>query len=354
MPSRLKSLFLFIKRRRKTSIAIAVILVLLILIFRPKAPKEIATQKVTNGDIQETVSASGTVNAETSVDLSFPTGGKLVYLGAHKGDQISQGQTIASLDQRSVQKNLESALSDYAKQRNTFEQTKDNNNPSLSLDSQPAAIKRILQDNQYDLDKAVISVELQELAREQSFLTSPISGVLIRSDVTTAGVNVTPTTTFTVADPDAMIFKVDVDEADIGRIHLDEPVAITLDAFPDNTINASINKIDFASHATSTGGTAYTVQADLPANLAQTYRIGMNGDASIIVASRKNTLIIPLSSLIDETHVFVKTGKTFEKRAIKLGIQSDTEAQVLSGLKEGEQVALQPDDVTKQFPTLAK
>jgi HlyD family secretion protein len=352
--SKFKSPLPFIKNHKKTSIAAVIILVLLILIFRPKAPKEIATQKVTQGDIKETVSASGNVSSQTSVDLTFPTGGKLVYLGVQKGDQVAAGQTIASLDTRTVEKNMQTALANYSEQRNTFDATKQQNNDHTPENALSDDMKRILENNQYDLNKAIYSVELQDLAKQQSYLTTPISGTVVRSDVTSAGVNVTPATTFTIADPDNLIFKVDVDEADIGKIHLGEPIAITLDAFPDQTINASVNYIDFASHATSTGGTAYTVQAALPLNTSDTYRIGMNGDAEITISEHHSVLVIPLSALIDDSHVFVKTGKTFEKRAIKTGIQSDIDIEVTDGLKSGDQVALQPDDVTKQYPLLAK
>lgn len=344
----------FIKSHKKASIAAAVVFLLLIVIFRPKAPKAIATQKVTEGDIKETVSASGNVSSQTSVDLTFPAGGKLVYLGVQKGDQVSAGQTIASLDTRTVEKNLQTALANYSEQRNTFDQTIDNNNDHTPENALNDDMKRILENNQYDLNKAIYSVELQDLAKQQSYLTTPINGTVVRADVTTAGVNIGPTTTFTIADPDNLIFKVDVDEADIGKIHLGEPIAITLDAFPDQSINASVNYIDFASHATSTGGTAYTVQAALPLNTDDAYRIGMNGDAEITITQRHNVLVIPLSALIDDNHVFVKTGKTFAKRVVKTGIQSDIDVEVTDGLKAGDEVALQPDDVTKQFPKLAK
>ncbi|HVZ58531.1 MAG TPA: efflux RND transporter periplasmic adaptor subunit, partial [Patescibacteria group bacterium] len=310
-----------------------------------------ATQTVEPHDITQTVSASGTVDSLSSVNLNFLAGGKLAYLGVKEGDTVNKGEVIATLDQRTAKVNLENALIDYSKERNTFDQTIEDNNGHTPSNALTDAMKRILEDNQYDLDKAVNSVELDSLAQEQSTLTTPIAGIVTRADVETAGVNVGATTTFTVADPNSLVFKEDVDESDIGQVHVGQAMSISLDAYPDKTIRTTVKSIDFASHTTSTGGTAYTVEGDLPVS-GQLYRIGMNGDGDIIVASALHTLTIPLSSLIDETHVYVKTGQTFLRKTVKLGIQSDTDAQVLSGLSPGDKVALTPDDVEAAFPKL--
>ncbi|CAN5197735.1 efflux RND transporter periplasmic adaptor subunit [soil metagenome] len=339
------------KRNKKKSVIIFVAILLVAVIFRPKAPKPVPTTTVTRGDITQVVSASGTVFAASSVNLSFLTGGKLTYLGVKNGDEVKQYQTIAVLDQRSTQKNLENALIDYSKQRNTFDSVQDSNGNTKPESAANATMRRILENNQNDLNKAVNSVELQSLAKEQSVLTSPIAGVVTRADVSSSGVNVGPTTTFTIADTSNLIFKADVDESDIGKIVVGQIMKITLDAFPDTPVNASVESIDVASHATSTGGNAYTVQATIPAG-ALAYRIGMNGDSQIVVAGNQNVITIPLSSLIDDTHIYVQKGKSFEKRQIRMGIQSDTEAEVVSGLKVGDKVALTPDDVEKAFPKL--
>lgn len=324
---------------------------LLIVVFRPKPPKPIATQTIKRGNITQTVSASGTVYSDSSVNLNFLAGGKLTYLSVKVGDSVKKYQTIATLDQRSTQKSLENALIDYAKERNTFDTTQQNYGNRKPQDALNDSMRRVLEDNQNDLNKAVNSVELQELAKEQSVLTTPIAGVVTRADVTSAGVNVGPTTTFTISDPDNLIFKADVDESDIGKVGTGQTMKVTLDAYPDNPINLTINSIDFASHQTSTGGTAYAVQAALPPT-ALSYRLGMNGDAEIIVAGNDHVITIPLSSLIDDSHVYIQKGKVFEKRRVKVGLESDTAAEIVSGLKEGDKVALNPDEVEKAYPKL--
>jgi RND family efflux transporter MFP subunit len=289
----------------------------------------------------------GVVESETSVNLNFLSAGKLVYVGAQKGDRVTKGQTIASLDQRSTQRNIQQAVRDYAKQRNAFDATKESNQNHTPEDALNATMRRLLENNQNDLEKTVTSVELQQLALEQSVLTSPIDGVLVRVDAPVPGVNIGATTIFTVADPENLVFKTDVDEADIGKITLDQIMKISFDAFPDQEITVPVTFVDIINHKTDTGANVYSVEAKLPLNTDYHYRIGMSGDAEIILSQHHNALTAPLSSLVDDTYVYVQTEKGFEKRKIRVGIEGDTDFEVLSGLQEGEKVALQPEEAEK-------
>lgn len=314
----------------------------------PRPQKPIEVQAVKKQDIVESLSATGTIYSQTSVDLKFLSAGKLVYLGVKKGDTVKAGQTIGVLDQRTVQKNLETELRDYAQQRNTFDSTKEDNQNRTPEQALNDDMKRILQNSQYDLEKAVISVELQDLAKQQAVLISPIDGIVTAADVLIAGVNVTTTTTFAIADPTNLIFKIEIDEADIGKVKLDQKARVTLDSFPEKVLDLKVKSIDFAAHTTSTGGNVYTVEVSLPENTALQYRIGMNGDAEIVTNEKKNVLIAPLSSIIDDQYVYVKINDKFEKRKVSVGLRNDTDIEIKSGLKIGEEVALDPTEAEKR------
>jgi HlyD family secretion protein/macrolide-specific efflux system membrane fusion protein len=210
----------FIRHHKIISAIILIVIIGLVFILRPKQPPEVKSVTVQRGDIIQSISSTGSIDSLNSVNLSFQMGGKLVYLGAKAGDTVSAGQTIATLDQRQMQDNLTTALRDYSKQRNTFDQTVQDNGGRTPEGALNDDMKRILENNQYDLDKAVISVDLQNLAKEDSVLTTPIAGIVTRADVQTPGVNVTPATVFTVSDPASLVFKVDVDEADFGTVKL--------------------------------------------------------------------------------------------------------------------------------------
>lgn len=346
---RLKSISRHIKKHKILwGIGVGIVLIIAF-IFRPKAPTAISTQKITRTHLVQSVSISGKVAAKKVADLSFLTGGTLAYLGVKQGDTVSQYQTIATLDQRTTQTNLQSALIDYSKQRNTFDQTQDNNQNRTPQQALSDAMKRILQNNQYDLDKAINSVDLQELAKEQSVLMTPIAGIVTRVDVKSAGVTVAPTTVFEITDPTALVFDMDVDEADIGRIQNGQQAKITLDPFPDQTTTQPVNQIDFVSHTTSTGSNVYTVETLLN-DTSGKLRVGMNGNAEITTAQKSNVITVPIAAIINDTYVYVKHDNKnfFSKRHINLGLQNDTEAEVTSGLQVGEAVALEPTRVEQE------
>ena len=332
-----EKLLKFVKKHKKIlPIALIPILILVFFVF-PKNKSTVPTSAVENGDVVKLLSVTGKVASESSVNLSFQIAGKLVYLPFIKGDTVSANQTIAALDQRSVQKNVQDELLSYSKQRATFEQTLKDYNASKISDAVSDTIKRTLEKNQYDLEKAVLSLELDALVREQSFLITPISGILTRMDATATGVNAKTTDVFTVTDPNSLVFQIDVDEADIGSVTEGQTVDVTLDAFPNDALSLTVDKIDFVSHTTTSGGNAFTVEARLPEN--SNYRVGMSGDADVIVDSQRGVLTVPSTSIVDDSFVYVKKGKYFEKRSIDLGLQSDTDVEVLSGLSEGEEIA---------------
>jgi HlyD family secretion protein len=337
----------FLGKHKKILIILLGIIILAI-IFWPRKPEALSTQKVEKGDIVQSVSTTGTIVAQNTVTLNFIAGGKLTYLGIKEGDTVKKGQTVAMLDQRTMQKNLESALLAYSVQRNEFEQGRYDNNAATPNDAANPDIQYLLQTNQFNLNSSVVNVELQAIAKEASVLTSPINGVATEVDVSTTGMNVTPTTNFTIADPTSLIFQIEVDEADVGNIRVGDPVDVILDAYPNDNLPLTVESIDFNSQTSDTGGTVFNVDAALPPPGSKVYRIGMNGDAEVIIAKKSEVLTISLASLTDDNAVYVKKGDTFEKKKITTGIQSDTEVEVLSGLTEGDEVALQPDKAAER------
>lgn len=332
----------FIRKHKIISIIIFLLIAGLLFVLRSKPPKPVSTEKVAFGDIVQSLSITGTVSSERFVDLTFPVGGKLASLGIQKGDTVSQNQVIATLDQNTALKNLKTALLNYSIQRNTFDQSNGTEKPADALND---TVRRVLQNNQYNLDLAVNSVELQDLARQESILITPISGIVTRTDVKTAGINITPTTTFSIVDPTTLSFRMEIDEADISKVKPGQEVEVNLDSYPDKTLRLTVESIDFVTHTTSTGGNAYDVKAKIPSNNTYQYRVGMNGNATIITNKKRNVIKIPLSSLNDDNSVYVKVGNSYEKRSIKLGLQNDTDTEVVSGLSANDLLVTDPGQV---------
>ena len=324
---------------KKTSIFIIILVIVLGYLIWPKSSKTILTETVQRQDVIKTVSVTGSIDAANVANLTFQTPERLSYVGIKLGDPVVKGQAIASLDQTILQATFRQAQQDFVAAKAASQQYYDNHTNATESDQEKVQ-RTAIDDAQNKAYDQMLKVE-QDLT--YSTLYTPIKGIVTRMDVQTAGVNITPATTFTVTDPTSLDFKMEVDEADIGNIKIGQNVSLSLDAFPNDLMNLKVDKIDFVSHTTSSGGNAYYVKANIVGS--NNYRVGMNGNADIVLARSDNVLTIPSSSIFNDHYVYVKTANGFEKRDISLGLQSDTLAEVKAGVSEGEPVAVDPSSV---------
>lgn len=325
-----------------SSVVLIILLIVGFIIF-PKGSKPVLTETAQSQDVIKTVSVTGNVDAYTTANLTFQTPEKLAWVGVKLEDTVRRGQAIASLDQTILQATLRQAQQDFVAAKAASQQYYDNNTSGTESDAQKVE-RTAIDDTQNKAYDQMLKVE-QDIA--YSTLYSPIAGIVTRMDAQTAGVNITPATTFTVTDPNSLNFKLEVDESDIGSVKVGQSVNVSLDSFPNNNLSLKVDKIDFVSHVTSTGGNAFYVECNLPANSG--YRVGMSGNADIIVDARYHTLAIQATDVFDNNYVYVKTAKGFVKTKITLGLQNDTETQVLSGLSEGDVVALDPSSIPQNL-----
>lgn len=130
--------------------------------------------------ITKTLEVSGVVDAKERVRLRFLAGGKLTYLGAKEGDQIKKWQTIATIDQATLQKQLDQDLNNYLKERWDWEQTRDDYVENAQGENQPIpelSVRRTVDKAQWDLDNSVLNVEIRDIAIANTRLSSPINGI---------------------------------------------------------------------------------------------------------------------------------------------------------------------------------
>ncbi len=333
---RLKNLIL---NHKKISIPLILILIVLVVILFPKGEKTILTDTVKKQDVVKTVSVTGKISSENIVNLTFQFGGKLIYLGAKEGDTVEKWQAIASLDKNVLEASFRQAQQDFTAARAASDQYYDGH--KNATESYPEKVARTALDATQN--KAYDQMMKVQQDLNNSTLYSPIDGILTSSGADTAGVNITALTVFTITDPTSLVFNMDVDETDVGSVRVNQKITTTLDAFPNDPVKLNVDSIDFVSHTTTSGGNAYTVKAKILDDKG--YRVGMSGNAEIVVAQKDDVLAVPLSSVIDDEYVYVKVGNGFEKRKVKLGLQSDTLTQVLEGVSEGEVVAVDPSTV---------
>jgi RND family efflux transporter MFP subunit len=304
---------------------------------RPKKPI-IETVRVAKKTIIKTVEASGKIKAEKEVNLKFQTSGKLAWVGVKEGDTVKKWQAIASLDKQELRKKLKKELNDYMNERWSFDQDHDDY-PVVLTDE----VKRILEKAQFDLNNTIIDVEIADLTLKLATIVTPIEGIVTHIDIPIAGTNITPATaTFTVADPEELIFGVDVDEIDIGTIKLGQRAQIFLDSYPEEKFEGEVKKVSFVAKTTRGGGTAFEVEINLPLNTPeQKFKLGMNGDITIEIEKRENALVIPSEAIMKRQkkfYVFAIKDEITARREVRIGLETETETEILEGITEGEKV----------------
>jgi len=341
----IKKIFKWALSHKKISLPIIFVLVVLIIILRPKNAVIITTQSAMQGNLVKSISVTGSIESQNSVNLTFQSGGTVNYIGAKEGDVVYKGQAIVSLDKQKFEATFRQAQQDFTAAKAASEQYySGHTNATESYDEK---VKRTTLD-------ATQNKAYDQMVRAQKDLTdstlySPIEGILTKTGVKNTGVNITAATVFIITDPNSLDFKMDIDEADIGNIKTGQDVNIVLDSYPNGTLKVKIDSVDFVTHTTSTGGDAYTIKGNLTTdNTDYKYRVGMNGNAEIIIDQRKNVVFIPLSSIFDNNNVYIKNENKFELRTVKLGLENDMDVQVLSGVIKNEEIVLDPTLVKPQ------
>lgn len=161
-----------------------------------------------------------------------------------------------------------------------------------------------------------------------------------------------------IPDPSSMRIEIRLDEVDRGKIRLNQPVKVRVDALPDREVDAELDWISPIAQVEIKGNMtekSFPVRATL-ATVDPRFRPGMSASANIITSSSPGALMIPLRASFTRNGkpaVFVKTAKNFEMRPIEVGARNETDIVVLSGLKAGERVALEdPQEALKRAKKL--
>jgi RND family efflux transporter MFP subunit len=340
----MKKILSFIKRRWwLVGLIILLALIGFSFIKKESQQKEIETTKVKRGDLERTVTLSGSIDAHQKADLRFQGSGLLSWVGVKEGDLVRKWQALASLDTRSLKKSFEKEMYDYLAYRADWEQGRQDYQYEDKWFEISDTAKRILEKNQYSLDKAVLDVELADLAVKFATLTSPFDGLVTKVDIANPGVNVTPATAeFFIVNPATVFFYAEADEDEVVEIKEDQTVTVYIDAYPQKTFSGKVTRVGFVP-TTSTGSPKYLVEIDFDEldNSGYQFRLGMEGEGDISTAFRKDVLYIPIDSVsgTEEKWVYVINSRgEKEKRVVETGFQTDDDIEVVSGLNQGETV----------------
>ncbi|MFA6017251.1 MAG: efflux RND transporter periplasmic adaptor subunit [Patescibacteria group bacterium] len=304
------------------------------------AKNKVDSYTIKKEDLKEVLTLSGEIDAEEKVTLKFQTSGRLTWVGVKEGDYVKKYQTLASLDQRDIQNRLTKYLNTFAVSRNDFEQTIDDNwNLQYDLsESIRKEAERVLKNNQFSLENAVLDVEYQHLSLEYANLWTPIDGIVTHISSPFAGVNITPAgADFEVVNPKTLYFSVTAEQGDVINLKEGDVGDISFDAYPDQKFRATINYISF-SPKTGETGTVYELRLKLD-NQAEKLplKLAMTGDVDFLIKQEKNVLSAPSSFIKKDSkgdYVYIGSPDKKVKKYVDISTEIDGKYIITNGLQE--------------------
>lgn len=340
------------------------------------------TASASRMDIEESVLASGSLQAVKTVAVGAQVSGQLKKLHVALGDSVKKGQPLAEIDpviQQNALKDAEAALANVQAQKRSkqallfkYQQELRRQKQMIAAD---ATARADLETAQYQLDstradiaalnaqirQAKISIDTARANLGYTRISAPMNGTVL-SIVTEEGQTVvsaqTATTILKLANLDTITVKAEISEADVIKVKPGQKVYFTILGDPDKRIYSTLRAIEPApadsssSSSSSTSGSASTSSTaiyynglfDVP-NPDHYLRDSMTAQVSIVLHETRQALCIPSSALgekqADGTYsVRILTNGKPERRKIKIGISNKIQVQVLEGLREGETVII--------------
>ncbi|WP_195407140.1 MULTISPECIES: efflux RND transporter periplasmic adaptor subunit [Bacteroides] len=332
-----------------------------------------ATVTVSKGDISNSVTATGTIEPVTEVEVGTQVSGIIDKIYVDYNSTVTKGQLIAEMDRATLQSELASqqatydgAKAEYEYQKKNYERSKGLHEKSLISDTdfEQALYNYQKAKSSYDSSKASLAKAERNLS--YATITSPIDGVVISRDVeagqTVASGFETPTLFTIAADLTQMQVVADVDEADIGGVEEGQRASFTVDAYPNDTFDGVVTQIRLgdASSTNSTSSSSSTVvtyEVVISAhNPDQKLKPRLTANVTIYILDKKDVLSVPNKALRfvpekpligandivkdceGEHKLWTREGMTFTAHPVEVGISNGISTEIISGIAEGTKV----------------
>ena len=259
-------------------------------------------EKVSRGDIQVVVTATGTLSADTTVEVGTQVSGTVSKLYVDWNSKVKKGQVIALIDPtflasavQDAEASLEKAKAQADDSRRTYLREKDLLAKGLAAQADYDVAITALESNVAAQKSAQSQLDRARINLKYATITAPIDGVVISRAVDigqTVAASFSTPTLFTIAnDLTKMQVQAAVDEADIGRVQNGEDVLFTVDAYPEQTFHGTVTQIRLMP-VTVQNVITYTVIIDVP-NPELKLMPGMTATITILVTKKENVLKIP-------------------------------------------------------------
>ncbi len=320
--------------KRKTKILLIILGLILVgglvaanLKFERKNRVDVQTETIKRRDLVSIVSASGTIQAKRQVNVSANTMGKVTRLEVEEGDRIAKGDFLLQIDPTPLRANLASVEAALRATEARLElEVANREKAELDLKRFGDLRKQNLIP-QEDLDaaqtvfsvtNAQVAAARQEVLRQQATmenarynlnqvtLNAELSGVVTRlnieegENVVTGTMNNPGTVLLTIADLSEIEAEIEVDETDVVDVRLGQEAEVTIDAYPDEIFSGVVTRVGNSAITNSSASGPQAVNFRVTVFVKDeipNVRPGLSCTADITVATRDDTLAIPIQSL---------------------------------------------------------
>jgi macrolide-specific efflux system membrane fusion protein len=351
--------------------------------FSPVVAPQVITNDVERGDLEDTVLATGVIRPVKQVSVGAQVSGQNKTLYVVLGDVVKQGQLIAEIaatPQNNALRNAEAALQNYTAQRQAKQAALEQALLALKrqqeLMSQDATSKQNLEAAQASVNtlqadgKALdaqiqqqrISTDTARVNLGYTRILAPMDGVVsavVSEEGRTVNANQSAPTIIKVASLSTVTIKAQISEADVVRVKAGMPVYFTILGEPRKRYEAKLRTIEptpeseqtdatTTTSSTTTAAVYYNGLFEVP-NPEGKLKVSMTAQVSVVLGNAKDALLIPSSALGKRNKSGTYTARVLEgvgeqakvvNREVKIGLNNRVQAQVLSGLKEGEKVVV--------------
>lgn len=333
--------------------------------------------EVSRGDISMYVTATGTIEPVTEVQVGTQVSGIIDKLFVDYNSEVRKGQIIAEMDKVTLESEVKSAQAAYDGNKAEYKFQEKNYNRSRGLYE-----KNLISDSEYEqaeynyeMAKSAFHSSEAELARAQRNLSyatiaSPIDGIVIDRAVeegqTVAAGFETPTLFTLAADLTQMQVVADVDEADIGGVREGQRASFTVDAYPDDTFSGVVTQIRLGSTNSSssslTSSTSESVVTYEVVILAENPELKLKprltANISIYTEEKQDVLLVQSKALrfkpefplvgkkdivrdcAGQNKLWTKSGNIFTAIPVETGISDGVYTEIKKGAEEGTEVVL--------------
>ncbi|PZX12034.1 efflux RND transporter periplasmic adaptor subunit [Celeribacter halophilus] len=332
------------------------------------------TATVTRGTVQETVLASGVIEASQLVSVGARTSGQIEQLVVSLGDEVAAGDLIAQIDDEDQQNDLLQAQADLAnieaqiaaKKANIKQAeltlARENSLHAQNYASQEdvEAAEATLEVYQAELDalnaqksSADVTVSTAQIALNRTQITAPMAGTVVAVVVDegqTVNASTDTPTIVKLANLDKMIVKAEISEADVVHVAPGQKVSFTILGEPDAPFEAIVRDVEPAPSEIEDSDTIDTDEAIYyngrleVDNPDHKLRIGMTTEVSIVLDEAVDVLTVPSSALTSgrggRYMVEIYDAETGEvhPQPVEVGLNNKVTAEIKSGLEEGDVV----------------